>query len=250
MTLVGECPIFYMKAKTHSASISALPVPSFEAMVREWAGVAKYRESASIWYYNKSDLLWRFRNLFENKSLYRKYFGTKKIHIIDAESEPFDDPNELFDIISRKSSDPEEDIFFLIGIDKLLLEHSTKLLASIMHRDAHIHKGSYLLFFTLDFTHPQFRPLFGPFTTSIQKVIIHPIHSPDDTLQYVRHQSREWGVTLTEKEIGQIVAETGGVFLFPKEALRFLRDHKGATLEEALHHKEMSWRAEMVYQHF
>jgi len=222
--------------------IPAIPTDSFEKVVKQWADIVKFRESGSVYYYNKSDLLWRFRNLFDDTQLYRKYFGNRVIHIIDAEAEPFDDPDELFDIIKNRSKKPKDDIFFLTGIDKILTHGNTSLLASIMKRDAHAQEGSFVLFFTIDFTHPKFRGIFESFTTSIQKILIHPLHSYEDTIQYIRHQSNAWNMNIPASNIERIAYECGGYFLFPKEAIRYIRDNPTTSIETAIHHKEMEMR--------
>lgn len=232
------------------ATIPAITPSSFKAMVSQWGRVARYRESASIWYYNKSDLLWRFRNLTDDKKLYKKYFVKRSIHVVDMETELVDDPDEFFATLDKKSKSNRDNVFFIVGVDKELLAGNTSLFATITNRDAWVGRGSYLLFFTIDFTHPQFRTLFGPVSTSIQNTIIHPMHAPADTIQYIRHQSETWGFSIPDALAQHIQAHCGGHFLLVKEAVRYLRDHPKASLPDVLTHSQMRWRMEMIWQHF
>lgn len=231
-------------------TLPALPPKTLEDMVAKWANVAKYRESACVYYYNKSDLLWRFRNLTDDKILYKKYFGTKKLHVIDLETELIDDPTELFDSLSQKSSH-DDDVFFIIGVDRELLAGNTRLFSAIVNRDLWRQTGSYLLFFTIDFTHPKFRTLFGNNSSAFQNMIIHPLCSSEDALHYIKHQSSVWNMKPVSCDIAKhIVQQCAGHIFIVKEAVRYLRDHPKSSKDVLINHEQMHFRVEMIWQHF
>jgi len=240
-----------LSSMTTQSTISAISNERLEAIISPWAKSIKNGESGSFWYYNKSDLYWRIANLREQKPLFRKYFGDRLFVVIDAESfrsENESDWNTAFQVSNR--SGQQEVIYAITGLDRQLLENDSHAFHIVQKKESLLHPSHFLFFFTLDVTHPRFRPLFDGASIFLQNTAVIPLHTNDDTQRYITYKSNQWKIQVTEKQKRAIVERCGGYFLLVKEALRYVRDNKNTDIDMLFIHEEMHWRLNTIWNHF
>lgn len=234
----------------------ANPIPppltnqSTEAILAAWAGFAKAHESGSCYYHNKSDLLYRLTQLQNDPKFYKHFFGMTKLLVIDVEAQPLEDEAEWnMALLPAIKNRREPYLIMVLGLDRLLMRGDTWVFHLLMKKEMELTNATFILFFTVDMLHPQFLPVFETASTWIRKTVFIPLHSPEDTKQYLLHQAAMWKMKLSDSQLNLIVnACRGGYFLLPKEALRFLRDNPKAKEEQIIHHREMDLRLESIWK--
>mgnify|MGYP001075224585 CR=1 FL=1 len=229
-----------------------LPEPitkkTFEKMVSQWARVVKYNESASIYFYSKAGLLRRFHQLLNDKKIYQKYFEAQKIKIIDVNAfvlEEEEDWQKALDIKNKSN------IFFILGMDQILLKKNKRALTFLEEKEAQNPNWSFLFFFNLDFSHPDFWSILKTKSVFIQNTIFLSLYKKEDDKQFIDFLEIKWDLSLSQKLKDEILKECGGNFWLVKQAMRFLRDNPEAEEEkEIFNHQQMKWRLEMIWKKF
>ncbi|MBU0618905.1 winged helix-turn-helix domain-containing protein [Patescibacteria group bacterium] len=213
---------------------------SFEKMVSQWARIVKYRESGSIYYYSKSGLLYRLRQLFADEKLYSKYFGGKKIQIVDLESVLIEDQEDVVRVFEKSKSN----IFFILAADKIWREQQNKLLDYLANLGINFNI-SFLLFFQADFNHPDIESIFQTKNLFLQNLVFHPLPSKKDGRQLIRYLENKWQVKIDQKTQQIIVDQCGGYLWLIKEAVRYWRDNNQLSFD----HEDMNLRLQLIWKY-
>jgi hypothetical protein len=229
-----------------------LPLPlsadSTDELYQSWLSFVEKSESGSVYYHNKSDLLYRINQLQNNQLLKQKYLKNTQLIFIDAESSNLEDP-ESWDHALNQINPKTKTLVCIAGLDIYLMRGDAWVFNYLMQKGIEMENSTFILFFTIDLLHPQFVQLFDKASTWIQRVIRIQLHTTKDTSVYLTHQALMWNMILSEKHRLLIETETaGGYFLFPKEALRYLRDNPQATDLEIINHREMEMRIQVVWR--
>jgi len=229
----------------------ALPITheTLEKMVSQWAKICQYHESGSIYIPSKSEFLWRYHYLLDDKKLYKKYFGKEMINLIDAEGLALEDEID-WEKAFKKFSHNKFTIFFIIGIDRILLEKNNSVLAFLEKKATAGRLASFLLFFNFDFTHPNFWPLLANKSALVRKIIFHPLYSNKDIRQFILWHYHDWKMKINKEQEQAIINQCGGRLWLVKEALRFIRDNPRAKEKEIFSHEQMKWRLRTIWDKY
>jgi DNA-binding response OmpR family regulator len=234
------------------ASKSAIPLPltreSTDDLYTSWMSFAKTPESGSCYYHNKSDLLYRIHQL-QTDNRFQNYRKNVTIYVIDAESLNIEDPQGWDASFKKITSKKGQTLILIVGLDHFLIGGDAWVFHYLMKKEIELKNAGIILFFTIDFLHPQFVTVFDNASTWIRKTIRFPLHTPSDTVTYLTHQATIWKMPLPEKMRQSIVKQTtGGYFLLAKEALRYLRDNPDSKDHDIIHHREIRLRVEAIWR--
>jgi len=225
-----------------------LTYASYDELYGAWQRMVKTPESGSMYYHNKSDLLYRIHQLRTDSRLKNRYLKETMLHVIDVESENIEDPEGWEDRLSSITNNPNT-LIVILGMDHHLIRGDTWVFHYLMQKEIEYGNSAFLMVFTLDFLHPNYRAVFDSASTWIRRTIFTPLHTHADTLAYLKHQSSLWHMRLTPSRLQELADLTqGGYFLLPKEALRQSRDEPNITIPAIFSSREMHLRVESIWQ--
>jgi hypothetical protein len=233
--------------KTNRSFLEPMRKETFEKMVAGWARIINNKECGSIYHYSRAGLLRRLYQLQNDTKLYSKYFGKKKFLLIDLSSFVIEEEEDLIEIFD-KSLTP--DFYIIIGLDSLLRERNKAVLSFLEKKSVSNPETPFLLFFSLDFTHPQFWPLINQKSIFSQNIFLQPLYQKEDTGQFIDYLSNKWPVILSHKTKKAILDQCGSHWRLVKEAVRYLRDNPGAKKDDVFSHEAMKMKIESTWDSF
>lgn len=208
----------FMRGKT----VNCPPISdeTMRQMVGEWGRIIQFRESGCIYLESKSQILWRFKQLFTDKRLNEKIFGHEyEYKIIDLEALNIEDVEDLWANIQITN---ELNTLIVIGADILLRERNTVLIQTL--NNLALDRGlSVLLFFSLDFNHPQNAALFVNCHSLLQNTVFHRLYEVNDTQQFIKYLQDKWKIRIPIENQNNILYECGGSLWLIKESCRLIR---------------------------
>ena len=86
-----------------------LTYASYDELYGAWQRMVKTPESGSMYYHNKSDLLYRIHQLRTDSRLKNRYLKETMLHVIDVESENIEDPEGWEDRVYGITRQPAAD---------------------------------------------------------------------------------------------------------------------------------------------
>lgn len=221
----------------------ALSDQTISAMLSQWGNIAKYHEAGSVHLYGQSMLLFRYRDLVSDQALVNTYFQGHVPVLVDAEAEAVEDPVDLETVFARHEAGGKKPrVYFLWNIDRFLLEKNRAIFSYLTRRYVERPSVSYLLFFKIDFSHPMFVPTISGLSAVEENAIVHPLASQEDCTQFLRHLLGKWNLTVEDHMQKEILQRCNRMFWLIKEAVRYLRDTKGAKRSDVFAHEAMRSR--------
>jgi len=222
---------------------------TFENMVAKWAKITKYHECGSIYFYAKAGFLRRYHQLLNSPDLYKKYFGKEKINLIDAEGLVLEE-EEDWQTALKNNFKKDSNIFFIIGMDKTLLEKNKRVLTFLEEKEAQNPNYSFLFFFNIDFSHPQFWNILRTKSVFIQNTIFHSLYKDKDTKQFINYLQAKWNLKIKKDLKQEITKNCKANFWLIKQSIRFLRNNPKATANKIFSSEQMQWRLKLLWNNF
>lgn len=215
----------------------------FEGMLSHWGKIARYKESASIYYYGKPII--RLLQLTECPGLYKKYFGDKRVGYIDADQIGLEDEDEWDAFLKQEASG--FDVLFILGAECLLHDTNKKVITTL---ENYLARGdrTYIFFYATDFTNPIFTPLFAGKTYFFQNIHIEPMLGEKDADMLMTQLCVWWDINISKRLRHDIPAHCGTHYLLIKQAVRTLRDT--GTEEQLFNSDAMRYKIRCLWNAF
>lgn len=255
-------------------SVPPIRPETFESIVSPWLQGIRNKDIVAVVSYPASDRQRRLLNLQADSSLQKKYLECPHTYIwltVDFRVDLIDNPLDLEECILRHLREGNEKIsthgsfidklralekktgkkviLCCIGAESLLVRKSTAILiwTTIMCRQDVLRQ---IVFFETNLFSPANLDVLRLVSAFQPRIHILKLYDKKDSMQFIEHMSNEWHMKITPKLKEDIVGTCGGMFLFIKEALWYLRDHPNTTAQEVFGHTEMRFNLESLWRAF
>ena len=178
----------------------------FQDLLASWSHISTFQESGSVYVYHKGIVLRRHEALTLRPDLIKKYFHGNIPIIIDIEADHFEDHDALEAEFQIYESTIKNPIYWICGIDRLLLGKSESFFHYLRKRQAKNPTISYVLFFNIHFLHPTVSPILTYTQTFLQNTVITPLNDEQSSAYFLKYWVKLWHVSMSEKLQRNIVA--------------------------------------------
>lgn len=233
-------------------------------MVAPWLRGIAHKDIVAVVSYPASDRQRRMLQLLADKKIQKKYLGNPDDYVwvsLDFRVDPIDDVSDLEKHIQRKLTEQtgitglkkrtrKKIILYCFGCEELLRTRAIPILIWFTLQ-CRVDRLRMLLFFEANVFAPSTLELFGSIPAFQPRILYLPLYKEEDVRQFIRYLTEsKWYFAITQATVDRIVGECGGVLLLVKEALWYLRDHPGATMEAVFSHTEMQFNLASFWHGF
>lgn len=244
---------------------------TIEKDAQQWLNIIRYHESGMV-IKLQDDCVYRIPQIINDKKLlrkvlgpyYRKYLlahislGEKNLlscikeNLIDLCQKrrlklPDTTPS-ISEILKAVANQGLEVGLLISDIRRLIREKNFQPFFDLEYLTRQNPNFSTLLFPEIDLTQKQYSLLLDECSSLFTNVIKYPLYSEADSRQFLKYLTSQWGLKITKEEKEKIIKQCGGFFWLMSQALRHLRNHPKASLEEVFTNELMIRKLEIIWE--
>lgn len=136
--------------------------------------------------------------------------------------------------------------FFLMNIHLLTQKTQTKILDELYGVITNVPRAGSIIFTEANIDESQTAEHLSRYHRFFQNRLWFPVYSQRESISFVETLSRTWNMHLSKKMTDDIVAACGGYLWLLREAVRFLRDNKNASMETVVAGSQINQRVKYI----